>query len=86
MLFMVIERFKPGATGAIGERFAQSGRMMPEGVSYAASWVDPTGPRCFQVMEASRRELLDEWIGHWDDLVEFEVIPVETSADFWARR
>lgn len=85
MLFMVIETFKAGNSKAVGERFSQSGRMLPEGVAYHTSWVDPTGNRCFQIMEASNRELLDTWIARWNDLVDFEVIPVLTSADFWAK-
>ena len=32
-------------------------------------------------MECDRRELLDEWIARWDDLVDFEVVPVITSAE-----
>jgi hypothetical protein len=35
-------------------------------------------------MEASDRELLNPWIAAWDDLAEFEVVPVQTSAEFWA--
>jgi hypothetical protein len=37
--------------------------------------------RCFQVMECAERRLLDGWIANWTDLVEFEVVPVVTSAD-----
>jgi hypothetical protein len=84
MLFMVIERFKQGDPRPIGERFKRSGRMLPEGVSYHASWIDSASMRCFQVMEAPDRQLLDAWIARWDDLVDFEVVPVLTSADFWA--
>ena len=84
MLFMVIEHFKEGALKPIGERFRRQGRMMPDGVTYCASWVEPAGTRCFQVMEAPRRELLEQWIGRWNDLVDFEVIPVLTSSEFWA--
>jgi hypothetical protein len=29
-------------------------------------------------------ESLDSWIAAWDDLVNFEVVPVQTSAGFWA--
>jgi Protein of unknown function (DUF3303) len=58
--------------------------MLPEGVEYQASWIEPDGTRCFQVMEASRRELVDLWIGRWSDLVDFEVAPVMTSAEFWS--
>jgi hypothetical protein len=28
--------------------------------------------------------LLRGWAEHWDDLVDFELVPVQTSADFWA--
>jgi len=85
MLFMVIERFKRGDARAIGQRFKQSSRMLPEGVTYQASWVDSGGTRCFQIMEAPRLESLQTWASHWDDLVDFEIVPVLTSADFWAR-
>jgi hypothetical protein len=86
MLFMVIERFKNGDAKPIGERFRRSGRMLPEEVAYHASWVDSTGTVCFQIMEAPKREALDPWIQHWSDLVDFEIVPVQTSAKFWARR
>jgi hypothetical protein len=85
MLFMVIERFKNADPKPIGERFERSGRMLPDGLTYHASWVDVAGSRCFQVMDAPHRELLDAWISRWDDLIEFEVIPVLSSADFWAK-
>jgi hypothetical protein len=84
MLYMVIERFKPGSVALIGERFAAQGRMLPEGVTYHASWVEPGGACCFQVMEASSGELLRAWASQWQDLVDFEIVPVQTSADFWA--
>ena len=86
MLFMVIEHFRNGDAGAVGERFREKGRMMPEGVTYHASWMDSATARCFQIMEAPHSELLESWIRNWDDLVEFEVIPVVTSAEYWAER
>jgi hypothetical protein len=36
------------------------------------------------ILEAPDRESLNPWIGAWDDLVDFEVIPVQASAEFWA--
>ena len=81
---MVIERAKDGDFTAIGERFRLQGRMMPEGVVYHASWIDSPNSRCFQIMEALDRESLNPWITAWNDLVDFEVVPVQTSADFWA--
>ena len=82
---MVIERFKPGSQAAIGARFKQNGRMLPDGVTYHASWVEPSGARCFQIMETASPELLQTWISRWSDLVDFEIIPVRTSAEFWAK-
>jgi siroheme synthase len=32
-------------------------------------------------MECEDRQLLSEWTARWEDLVEFEVIPVVTSAE-----
>jgi Protein of unknown function (DUF3303) len=85
MLFMVIEHFKDSNAEPVGERFRHSGRMLPEGVTYHASWVDSAGARCFQIMEAPHPELLNEWVSYWDDLVDFEIVPVLTSSDFWSK-
>jgi hypothetical protein len=84
MLFMVIEHFKDGNAARIGERFRRHGRMLPENVAYHASWIDSVCARCFQLMEAPDREALEPWIAKWADLMEFEVVPVKTSADYWA--
>ena len=84
MLFMVIERFKTGDPKPIGERFRKRGRMLPEGVLYQTSWIDPIGGRCFQIMETPSLESLREWTRRWDDLVDFEIVPVVTSAEYWA--
>jgi len=86
MLFMVIEHFKPDSIALVGERFKSSGRMLPEGVTYHASWVEPSGARCFQIMGAANLDLLQCWMSHWDDLIDFEIVPVLASADFWAKR
>ena len=85
MLFMVIEQFAPAALAAIGERFRSHGRMLPEGVVYHASWMTPDGTRCFQVMEAPDAAALRPWTQRWDDLVDFQIVPVLSSAEFWAR-
>lgn len=81
MTFMVIERFRNGDADPVYRRFREQGRLAPEGVTYVASWVDDSLRLCFQVMECNSRELLDEWIANWEDLVEFEVFSVITSAE-----
>jgi hypothetical protein len=50
-----------------------------------ASWVDEPMAVCYQVMEADDQALVDAWIERWRDLVDFEVIPVMTSAEAAAR-
>jgi hypothetical protein len=35
-------------------------------------------------MEAADPELLRTWVSRWEDLVDFEVIPVVTSSEFWS--
>jgi hypothetical protein len=80
-LYMVIERFKNGDPVPVYRRFHQQGRLMPEGLTYISSWVEPTLDRCYQVMETDSRGLLDEWIANWSDLIEFEVRSVITSAE-----
>ena len=39
----------------------------------------------WQVMECDDRALLDRWIAAWADLVDFEVVPVVSSAEAAAR-
>src|SRR5579884_692567 len=84
MRFMVIERFRGGDPAPVGERFRSRGRMMPDGVAYEASWIDPAAMRCFQLVRATSREALDAWIARWNDLVEFDVVEVVEPAPFWA--
>ena len=81
MLYMIVEHFHPGRTPDVYRRAREKGRMMPLGLTYVSSWVEPDFTRCFQVMECDDRRLLDEWIAAWNDLVDFEVIPVITSAE-----
>ena len=83
MLFMVIEHFKD--VPAIGERFARKGRLLPDSVAYHASWVEPGGARCFQVMEAESAEPIEVWASRWQDLCDFEIVPVLTSQQFWGK-
>ena len=81
MLFMVIERFGPGQAPEVYRRFRDQGRIAPEGVRYISSWVDLHFQRCFQVMEAESEAILKEWMDNWDELVEFEIVPVRTSEE-----
>ncbi len=81
MLFLIIEHFKDNPPVTVYRRFRNEGRMMPPGLSYVSSWVTQDFGRCYQIMECADRGPLDEWIARWADLIDFEVIPVMTSAD-----
>ncbi len=81
MLFMVIERFRDGDAAAVFRRFREEGRMLPEGLRYVDSWVAADLTRCFQLMECDDAALFERWISRWQDLVDFEVVPVVTSAE-----
>jgi len=77
---MIIETFKNGDAASVYRRFRERGRMAPDGLAYVASWVTSDMTRCYQVMECDDRDLLERWMARWRDLIDFEVIPVLTSA------
>lgn len=56
--------------------------MLPSGLVYLDSWVDAeTLDRCFQLMETDHANLFSDWTAHWDDIVEFEIVPVIASSE-----
>ncbi len=80
-LYMVLERFRNSDAAPVYRRFRERGRMAPEGLSYISSWVTDDLSTCYQVMETADRALLEDWMSHWSDLVDFEVHPVVTSKE-----
>jgi hypothetical protein len=81
MLYMVIERFKPGAAQEIYRRLREEGRRVVDGLEYVASWVDLDFATCWQLMRTDDRNLLDAWCANGSKLVDFEIVPVRTSAE-----
>lgn len=81
MTFLIIETFHKGQAKAIYQRFDQKGRMLPDGVRYINSWIDEAVTVCYQIMESDSREKIVEWTKHWNDLAEFEIIPVIDSEE-----
>jgi hypothetical protein len=79
MHYMVIERFKDAPV--IYQRFREKGRMMPAGLEYISSWIDHDFKICWQLMQTEDFALFDKWIAHWRDLMDFEIVPVRTSAE-----
>ena len=77
MLYMVVERFKNAPE--IYRRFQEKGRMMPAGLEYVGSWIAHDMTMCWQLMRTDDYRLFQQWTVNWDDLMEFEIIPVRTS-------
>lgn len=78
---MIVEHFRNGDAAPVYRRFKERGRMAPDGLRYVSSWTTEDLTTCYQLMETSDRSLLDEWMRHWRDLVEFEIRPVITSQE-----
>ena len=76
MLFMVIEQFRDQNGKAVYRRLRDSGRALPDGLKFVASYVSADLGRCFQLMETDDVTLFLRWIADWQDIVEFEVVPV----------
>jgi hypothetical protein len=81
---MVIESFRGQDGKAVYRRFREKGRLMPDGLTFVASWVAADLGRCFQLMECADITLLQKWVAEWSDLIAFEIVPVisgkETAA------
>jgi Protein of unknown function (DUF3303) len=79
MLYMIIERFKDAP--AIYQRLGEKGRMMPDGLKYISSWIDTELKVCYQLMETEEFALFPKWTDNWTDLIDFEIVPVRSSAE-----
>lgn len=82
MLFMVIERFKDNDMVPIYQQVRDGSRMLPEGLKYLDSWVEPNFSRCFQLMECEDLRLFQTWVLEWRGFgATIEIIPVVPSKD-----
>jgi hypothetical protein len=81
MHYLIIEHFRNRDPVPVYQRFRERGRLAPDGLVYVSSWITDDLSRCYQVMECADRALLDQRIKSWRDIVDFEVIPVISSAE-----
>jgi uncharacterized protein DUF3303 len=66
----------------IYRRLPDSGRMLPEGLTYLDSWVEPNFDRCFQLIECDDLRLIQQWVLNWRGSgVTIEIVPVVPSKD-----
>ena len=82
MLFMVIEHFKDNDMVPIYRQVRDGSRMLPTGLRYIDSWVEPNFSRCFQLMECDDARLFQqrglEWRG-FDTTI--DIVPVVCSKE-----
>lgn len=76
---MVIEKFNDCDARPVYRRLAEKGRKLPDGLVYIDSWIEANFNRCFQLMECDDATAFQKWIIEWQDLIEFEIIPVVES-------
>ena len=82
MLFMVIERFRDDDMIPVYRKLRDGGRMLPEGLRYIDSWVEPNFSRCFQLMECDDLRRFQEWVLQWRGFgATIEIVPVVSSAE-----
>ena len=85
MQYLIIERYRNGDPVPVYRRFQECGRMAPPGLDYVGSWITEDLTTCYQIMACDDRGLLNQWMANWQDIVDFEVLPVLTSAEVQQR-
>jgi len=81
MTYMIIEKFHPGKVRELYARLRTHGRQLPGGVVYVHSWIDEKMETCYQLMESDTPEKIQEWVKCWQDVADFTIIPVISSAE-----
>lgn len=82
MLFMVIETFRDNDMVPIYQRLRDEGRLMPPGLEYIDSWIEPNFSRCFQLMACDDARLFQEWaLKLRGSGVSLEFVPVVPSKE-----
>lgn len=79
MRYLIIEHFRKETVKELYQRFDQQGRLMPAGVHYIDSWINEDVSKCYQLMESDSLNGLQKWIANWDDLADFEIVPIISS-------
>ncbi|MBW8908330.1 DUF3303 domain-containing protein [Mesorhizobium sp. RCC_202] len=84
MLFFVIEDYRGSDRKETYRRFNDKGRLKPDELVVHHSWIAGDMSRCFLLVETDDVTILQRWAIEWNDLVEFEIIPVATNKDMVA--
>lgn len=75
-----LEKFRSGYIEKCYDRFYAKGRVFPRGLFYLHSWVNKQDNMiCFQLKETDHPDLFSFWFKSWEDLVAFELHPIDES-------
>ncbi len=56
--------------------------MLPDGLTYLDSWIEPNFSRCFQLMACDEVRVFQQWALQWRGFdVDLEIVPVVGSKD-----
>jgi len=76
MHFVTIWSYAPEHRDAVTERFIETGAKPPAGVTMVARWHDIAGGRGVAICETDDPLAVTRWCRAWNDMLEFEIIPV----------
>jgi hypothetical protein len=81
MLFMVSYSLRPDVRDITQNRFKTTGGLPGAGVKMLGRWHAVGGNRGYTLAESSDGIALGKWLQDWTDLLEFDVVPVNTDED-----
>ena len=76
MRYMVIEHYKPDTAKLIYQLVEDHGHLNPDTLHYVDSWIGADLATCYQLTDCDDEKAFAQWTRHWEDLVEFEIVPV----------
>lgn len=81
MLFMITYVFGSEIRNEVQERFKSTGGLPGPGVTMRGRWHSLDGNNGFILAESTDSVAIGKWIQEWNDLLEFDVTPVNTDED-----
>ena len=81
MHFMITYAFSNDVRNTAQERFKKTGGTPGEGVKMLGRWHALGGGHGFVLIESNDTVAIGKWMQEWNDLLEFEVIPVSNDED-----
>jgi len=81
MLFMITYAFVPEIRDEAQQRFKKTGGLPGAGVKMLGRWHNLGGHSGFILVESNDSVAIGKWIQEWTDLLEFDIVPVNSDED-----